>query len=252
MNFARPSVRMQLEPGRFVELRMVLNDTTPLAWVRISLCMLTGGVAAWLSRFVQRTGDRVRLARRAYSDGGPPPVDWRLSAVACEKCVCRRAETKIRCELGQACVADRHVPRVERFFDLNPHAADAWLADPYFAVRASAARHANVFRLAALVRDPHETVRGEVALRVPQRLLRRMVRDPQPMVRLRVAERLEPRALDAMAEDPDPHVRRIVARRAEAHLCEQLQHDPAAEVRALASDRLRELRAPALTLPREP
>jgi hypothetical protein len=235
---------------------MMLNDqvncATLLAWVRISVCVVAGVSVAWLMIYLaESTRRRVRVAPTAPPDREPPAVDWQWQPIVCEDCRYRRSKVRTHCELGLACVNDRDPARVERFFDRNPRAADEWLGHPYFAVRASAARHASLFRLAALLGDLDETVRSAVALRAPQSMLRRMLLDPHREVRLRVAERLAAPSLVAMLGDPDPRVRRVVARRVSARACEQLQHDPDADVRAIASERLAELR-PSLDVLREP
>jgi hypothetical protein len=56
-------------------------------------------------------------------------------------------------------VHDRYSLRIARFFTWNPRLADQWLAHAYFEVRALAARHANLFRLSALLQDPEAEVR---------------------------------------------------------------------------------------------
>jgi hypothetical protein len=244
---------MQVEPSRLVELNDRISGATPLAWVRISLCVLAGIIVAWLLIYLAESARRrVSRAPPAPPDRGPPAVDWQWQPIVCEDCRYRRSKVHVRCELGLACINDRDPARVERFFDGNPRAADDWLGHPYFVVRASAARHTSLFRLAALLGDPDETVRRAVALRAPQSMLRRMLLDPHRAVRLRVAERLAAPSLVAMLGDPDPRVRRVVARRVSARACEQLQHDPDADVRAIASERLAELRSPSPGVLREP
>jgi len=229
---------MLLEPSRLVEVKLQVADATSLAWVRIWLCMLTGGVAAWLGCLAQRRRKTPRWGAATRTDGGPPPVDWQWQPVECKQCPCRRASANVRCDVGLACVNDRHPPRIERFFAQNPDLVNDWLGHPYSEVRASASRRANLFRLAALLCDPDENVRMVVALRVPQGFLNRMLRDPHPGVRLRVAERVAQRSLVAMLDDPEPRVRRIVARRGSAQVCERLRHDPDWSVSAIATERL--------------
>lgn len=169
---------------------------------------------------------------------GPEAVDFQGQPVSCESCICSKAETSVRCELGQACVHDRYSLRIARFFTWNQRQADLWLDHPYFEVRAIAARHANLFRLAALMSDPDETVRASVATRVPQSLLRRMTNDPHREVRIRVAQRLAPPLLVAMLKDSDYYVRVWVARRIPPTFLARLTEDAESEVRSEVAERL--------------
>jgi hypothetical protein len=75
---------------------------------------------------------------------------------------------------------DVYARRVGRFFRWHPTLGEAQLAQPYFEVRAIAARHASVFRLTALIAGPDETLRLQIALRD----------DDEPQIREIVHERL--------------------------------------------------------------
>ncbi|WP_341674847.1 4Fe4S-binding leucine-rich repeat protein [Niveibacterium sp. SC-1] len=169
-----------------------------------------------------------------------PSVDWLGAPLDCTCCTVRATESDppVRCEAGHACVQDRYARRIDRFFRWNPQQGNAWLAHPYFEVRAIACRHADVFRLQPLVEDEDETVRLSVALRLPLAQAARMSKDPHREVRIRVAMRLDGSALMAMRDDPDYYVRKLVARNAPAALLPRLMQDPDAEVRIEVARRL--------------
>lgn len=160
-----------------------------------------------------------------------PSLDWQGGAIHCAACPHDTLRTQGDCEPGRACVQDAYARRIGRFFHQHPQLADQHLAHPYFEVRAIAARHADVFRLRALMHDPDETVRLQVALRLPQRLLREMRTDPHREVRIRVAQCLAPDQLASMLHDEDYHVRATVARRLPEALLPLLIHDPDPMVR---------------------
>lgn len=181
----------------------------------------------------------MRVTLPMHPQGGPPAVDWQGQPIRCETCPCHEVRSGVRCERAHACVQDRYSLRVGRFFSWNPQVADDWLAHPYFEVRAIAARHANLFRVSALLTDPDETVRSSVALRVPQSLLQRLIHDPHREVRVRVAQRLMPRSLVSMLTDPDYYVRVWVARRIPQSFLVCLTEDAESEVRSEVAARLR-------------
>jgi len=186
---------------------------------------------------------RPRTRRKAAGphrrdDDAPAPVDWLGRALDCRRCDVGVRQADARCALSHACVHDRYARRVERFFQWNPQAADDWLEHPYFEVRATAARHASLFRLRSVFDDLDETVRTVVAERVPRRLLGRFVHDPHREVRIRVAQRLEPQALAVLRSDRDYGVRAWVARRATQGILLEMTRDPDPLVRAEVARRL--------------
>ena len=160
-----------------------------------------------------------------------PLVDWQGQAIDCAACPHQSLRTTGGCEPGRSCVQDAYARRIDRFFRQDPALAAEHLADPYFEVRAIAARYTDVFQLAPLMNDPDETVRLQVALRVPQRLLIRLRDDPHREVRIRVAWRLGEGELSAMLRDPDYEVRKIVARRLPEALLPLLIGDADVQVR---------------------
>lgn len=160
-----------------------------------------------------------------------PALDWRgteLDCAACQHATLRAAEG---CEPGRACVQDAYARRIDRFFHQHPALANQHLTHPYFEVRAVAARHADLFRLPALMNDVDETVRLQVVLRLPQRLLRDMRQDPHREVRIRVAQCLTVDQLASMLHDVDYNVRATVARRLPEALLPLLVTDPDLMVR---------------------
>ncbi len=164
--------------------------------------------------------------------GGP------VDCAACEYAALRELPAEQGCEPGHACLQDMYALRIARFFRWHPEQGDRQLGHAYFEVRAIAARHANVFRLASLMDDPDETVRLQIALRLPQQLLGRMARDPHREVRIRVAQRLETTELAAMRNDSDYGVREWVARRLPLALLPPMVRDPDRAVRLILAQRL--------------
>ncbi len=166
---------------------------------------------------------------------------WEGGAVDCTVCeyqALRDLSAEQGCEPGHACMQDVYARRIDRFFRWHPEQGDRQLGHPYFEVRAIAAHHANVFRLASLMDDPDETVRLQIALRLPQPLLARMARDPHREVRIRVAQRLETAELAAMRNDTDYGVREWVARRLPLALLPTMARDPDRAVRLIVAQRL--------------
>lgn len=171
--------------------------------------------------------------------GGDIPVQaWDGSPLDCGSCPHAALRHSGGCEPGRSCMQDAYARRIDRFFRSHPALADEHLAHPYFEVRAIAARHADLFRLPALLGDPDETVRLQLALRVPQRLLARLRGDPHREVRIRVAQRLADADLPTMMRDADYDVRRIVARRLPEALLPLMLHDSDAQVRAEVARRV--------------
>jgi hypothetical protein len=113
--------------------------------------------------------------------------DWQGEEICCDGC--RHAPVKAAgdCRLMHACVQDRYARRVDRFFSWNPTLANEYLKHPYFEVRAVAAKYADVFHLAQLLKDSDETVRWSAAQRLPPRYLRELRNYPHREVRIRVA-----------------------------------------------------------------
>jgi len=173
--------------------------------------------------------------------GDIPPLHWQGGAVDCGACEYRALRGKpgeAGCEPGHACMQDAYARRIDRFFRWHPEQGDTQLGHPYFEVRAIAARHASVFRLAALVRDPDETVRLQVALRLPLAQLEGLAGDPHREVRIRVAQRVEAAALAAMRGDPDYGVRELVARRLPLAVLPTMAGDSERTVRMRVAQRL--------------
>ncbi len=170
----------------------------------------------------------------ANTQGDIPALDWQgcpLTEATCHACAHAALREGGGCEPGRCCMQDAYARRIDRFFRNHPQLANEHLAHPYFEVRAIAARHAELFRLPALLDDPDETVRMQLALRVPQRLLLRMVNDPHREVRIRVAQRIDATALPSMLRDPDYQVRQTLARRLPEGLLPLLMHDADLQVR---------------------
>ena len=168
-------------------------------------------------------------------------MHWQGGPVDCTSCEfqpLRALPAEQGCEPGHACLQDVYARRIDRFFRWHPALGDSQLGHPYFEVRAIAARHANVFRLASLMDDPDETVRLQIALRLPLHLLGRMARDPHREVRIRVAQRLESAELAAMRNDTDYGVREWVARRIPLALLPTMARDPDRAVRLIVAHRL--------------
>ena len=191
-----------------------------------------------------------------------PCTHWQGGELDCSACVHAALRAEGGCEPGRMCMQDAYARRIDRFFRSHPELANGHLEHDYFEVRAIAARHAEVFRLPALMDDPDETVRMQLALRLPQRLLLRLRSDPHREVRIRVAQRLDvehlasmrddedyhvratvasrlPEALlPTMTADADPMVRREVARRVPMPALWRMVHDPECEVRRIVAERL--------------
>jgi hypothetical protein len=168
-----------------------------------------------------------------------PLLDWQGRPLDCGGCVhLALRDQDGGCAPGRSCVRDAYARRIDRFFRSHPELAASHLRDPYFEVRAIAARHADVFQLPALIDDEDETVRLQIALRLPQRLLGRLRDDPHREVRIRVAQRLDLAELPTMLDDADYEVRKTVARRLPEALLPLLMHDVDAQVRKVVADRI--------------
>jgi hypothetical protein len=164
------------------------------------------------------------------------PLDWQGQAIDCAKCPYHAMLATGKCELGRACVQDRYARRIDRFLRWNPQTANELLNHDYFEVRAIAVRHADVFRLPALIGDPDETVR--VALRMDIADLPLMQQDPDYYVRQIVARRLPLALLVTMMHDPMSDVRQEVAQRIEMPALLRMADDKAYEVRRIVAQRL--------------
>ena len=170
--------------------------------------------------------------------GGPDPVDWQGRALDCTACADHAKLAEGLCGLGRSCVNDRYAKRIERFFVLNPEAADAGLDHPYFEARMNAARVASVFRLPKLIGDPDPGVRAMAVMRLPRPYAERAITDPDRRVRIAVVNRVAPKYLMPLTEDPDDYVRQVVARRAPDGLLPAMLHDPDPEVRRIVAGRV--------------
>jgi hypothetical protein len=166
------------------------------------------------------------------------PMDWQDKPLDCSTCKYQPLLTTGKCELGRSCVQDRYARRIDRFMRWNPELANELLTHPYFEVRAIAVRHADVFRLSALIDDPDETVRLQLALRLPHRALLNLRDDVHREVRIRVAHRMDVTALPSMQHDSDYYVRQIVARRLPVALLASMRHDPEHDVRQEVAQRV--------------
>lgn len=175
---------------------------------------------------------------RASDSGDIAARHWQGGAIDCAGCPHRELAAQGDCQPGRSCMQDAYARRIDRFFRSHPHLAAEHLQHPYFEVRAIAARHADLFRLPALMNDPDETVRLQLALRVPQRLLAQMRADPHREVRMRVAQRLAEIELPTMLRDADDEVRKVVARRLPEHLLALLVRDPDRQVRCEVARRI--------------
>jgi len=164
-------------------------------------------------------------------------IDWTGRPVDCSQCPHRALLEQTGCAPRWSCVQDRYARRIDRFFSMHPQLADDYLSNPYFEVRAVAAKYADLFRLSALLTDPDETVRWSVAMRLPTRQLHKLSRDPDREVRIRVAARIDATHLLQMIHDPDYYVRQIVARRLPASLLHLMTSDPDSEVRKVVATR---------------
>jgi hypothetical protein len=167
-----------------------------------------------------------------------PIQAWDGTPLDCGACAHAALRQAGGCEPGRSCMQDAYARRIDRFFRSHPSLADEHLRHPYFEVRAIAARHADLFRLPAMLDDPDETVRLQLALRVPQRLLARLRSDPHREVRIRVAQRLPDAELPTMMRDADYDVRRIVARRLPEALLPLMLHDVDTQVRTEVARRV--------------
>ncbi|HUV96904.1 MAG TPA: 4Fe4S-binding leucine-rich repeat protein [Acidobacteriaceae bacterium] len=165
-------------------------------------------------------------------------VDWMGQKLCCDGCVHRELIREDRCRKEHVCVQDRSPSRIEEFFKCNPELANDFLTHPYFEVRAAAARHADIFRLTALLSDEDESVRWNAALRLPHRFLLRLRDDPHREVRIRVASHLEGEELAPMMSDPDYFVRQVVARRIGTPQLKNMIDDPDPEVRRVVAQRI--------------
>jgi hypothetical protein len=167
-----------------------------------------------------------------------PARDWQGGALDCQACTHVALRAGGGCEPGRACMQDAYARRIDRFFRSHPSLANQHLGHGYFEVRAIAARHADLFRLPALMDDADETVRLQLALRLPQRQLMLMRGDPHREVRIRVAQRLAVDHLGSMLNDDDYHVRATVARRLPLALLPLLIGDPDLMVRREVAQRV--------------
>ncbi len=165
-------------------------------------------------------------------------LDWQGREVCCTECVHRELTLEDRCKQQHVCVQDRSPLRIEEFFKTNPTLANEFLTHPYFEVRAAAAKHADVFRLTALLNDEDESVRWNAALRLPRRFLLRLREDDHREVRIRVASHLEGDELTPMMSDPDYFVRQVVARRIGVEQLTYMIDDPDPEVRRVVAQRI--------------
>ncbi len=117
--------------------------------------------------------------------------DWQGRELSCETCRYRELQAQGKCEFKKACVYDRYVRRIVRFFERNPQLANDHLRDDYFETRAIASKHADVFRLPPMLDDPDETVRWVAASRLPHSYLLKLRNDPHREVRIRIVSRFE-------------------------------------------------------------
>ncbi|HXP95338.1 MAG TPA: 4Fe4S-binding leucine-rich repeat protein, partial [Telmatospirillum sp.] len=115
--------------------------------------------------------------------GQEEPLDWHGNAVDCALCPHREWLASGDCEKGKVCIQDRRSNRIDRFLRAHPELAGPSLQEPYFLLRALAARHANLFQLPSVVDDPDPEVRVVAAERLPQRFLLKLRSDPDPRVR---------------------------------------------------------------------
>jgi HEAT repeat protein len=165
-------------------------------------------------------------------------LDWQGREICCSGCVHRELTQDDRCKQKHICVQDRSPLRIEEFFKTNPELANEFLTHPYFEVRAAAAKHADVFRLTALLNDEDESVRWNAALRLPRRFLLRLREDHHREVRIRVASHLEGDELMPMMSDPDYFVRQIIAQRIGVAQLKHMIDDPDPEVRRVVAQRI--------------
>lgn len=170
--------------------------------------------------------------------GGPDPVDWQGRALDCTACAHHAKLAEGLCGLGWSCLNDRYAKRIERFFVLNPEAADDSLGHPYFETRMNAARVASVFRLPKLIGDPDPGVRAMAVMRLPRPYAERAITDPDRRVRIAVVNRVAPKYLLPLTEDEDAYVRSVVARRAPDGLLPAMLHDPDPEIRRIVAARV--------------
>lgn len=172
------------------------------------------------------------------ADEGPAPAGFEGQPISCAACPLTSQHGELRCVIGYSCREDRYAPRVIRFFREHPELASDSLNHPYFEVRATAVRYANVFRLPPLLDDEDETVRAAVAARVPKRLLRVLMDDPHREVRIRVAQLLSVAQLPLMRHDPDYFVRAQVAARIAPAFLPAMLEDPDSQVRLAVAKRV--------------
>lgn len=171
-------------------------------------------------------------------DPGDERIDWRGDPVRCDACAQRLLLFVRKCEPGHACVEDRYARRIDRFFDWNPDLANDHVRHLHFEVRAIAAKHADVFRLPALLDDPEEAVRWNAVRRLPMRYKKMLRNDPHREVRIRVAGHLDDADLVPMMHDSDYYVRLVVARRISPALLGAMIRDEEREVRRVVASRI--------------
>ncbi len=172
------------------------------------------------------------------TEPGDERIDWRGQPIDCSRCVHIDVRDAGGCRPGHACVEDRYARRIDRFFDWNPQFGSAYVVHPHFEVRAIAAKHADLFRLPALLGDPEEAVRWNALQRLPLRYKRMLRADPHREVRIRIASQLDDADLVGMMGDPDYYVRLVVARRIAPSLLGPLMRDEEPEVRRVVAGRI--------------
>ena len=154
-----------------------------------------------------------------FTDDSEAAEDWTGRQFSCQDCLHQKLREGGRCVLGRICVRDKRARRIDGFFANNPEYAGDYLDHLYFEVRALAAKYANPFQLARLMKDPEAEVRAVAALKLPLVRVRDMRNDKSSAVRQACALRLEGADLVAMAGDENDQVRLTVARRLDPRCC---------------------------------
>lgn len=191
------------------------------------------------------------MARDSSAGALIETVDWLGRPLSCGDCPHEVIRAEGCCDLGQICVRDRRTRRIDRFFAANPQEAEKYLAHPYFAARALAAKHANVFLLLPLLDDAEPDVRAMAAYRLPSTRIEGLRRDPDRKVRMVVAQRLTGAALVPLLGDSDYAVRLTAVRRVTADALPMAMDDPDPQVRREVARRIRPDLLPAMATDRD-
>lgn len=171
-----------------------------------------------------------------------PALDWLGLPVDCHTCPHRAFLEDGQCRPAHTCILDRRIKHMDRFLRKHQSMADGFLDHPYFELRAVAAKHASLFRIAPMVNDLEPEVRMTVVARLPYERVKHLANDPDRRVRIGVALKMEGQALIARLGDSDYHVRVVIVRKLSPDLLPIAMHDPEPTVRRWVARRIVENR----------